>query len=518
MVQITIRQGILKGGEVKTDSGFEYYEFLGIPYAKPPVGDLRFKSPQPSEPWEIVRDASTANKTNIACQLDSKTYDIIGSEDCLYLNVYTPKLSIPDHILPVMIYIHGGGFCTGNGTIKTETGPDYLIENNVVIVTINYRLGVFGFLSLDIPEVAGNMGLKDIVIALEWVNQNIVYFNGDSNNVTVFGNNSGAAAIEYLMLSTRTKELFHKAILQSGSIINAWSLNKEPMKLLEIFLKNLNYEVDMSNKLEIYEFLMSLSAEELILANTKASSDIDSKKLSFGFVPIIENDYENQFLTRDPVKMIKEGKFNRIPLIKGFCSKEASLRNMLGNNSVKELSETKEITEYIPCSFNFNDHENCKDILQKVYFDDKALEHNKFEQAINFLSDLDFTSGVWISAKLMAKFGIPIYVYEFSYLGELNISQILKLNINGAGQCDDCSYLFPNQFNQLIENIDETDKLMIKRMTKFWTNFAKCSNPILPTTDIPLTWPLFSEEFPTYLNIDKKLNIKLDYETNKMAC
>lgn len=404
----------------------------------------------------------------MASQFDFKTYNVIGSEDCLYLNVFTPK-SLLDNTLPVMVYIHGGSFSSGNGIIKSEIGPDYLIENNVVLVTINYRLGIFGFLSLDIPEVAGNMGLKDIVKALEWVNINIGYFNGDSNNVTVFGNNAGAACIEYLLLLTTTKQLFHKAILQSGSILNSWSLNRKPMELLQMLLKNLNYEGDINKKREIYDYLMSLSTEELILANTKAFPDVDSNKLSFGFVPIIENNYNNNesFLTGDPIKMIKEGKFNRIPLIKGFCSKEASLRNMMGNNSVKDLSETKMFNEYVPNNFN---NEICNDIIRKVYFDND-LEHD-YEKAIDFLSDLDFISGIWISAKLMAKFGVPLHAYEFSYVGDINMSQIFKLNVNGAGHCDDCSYIFSSQINKLV-GLNESDKLIIQIMTEFWTNFAK---------------------------------------------
>ena len=153
------------------------------------------------------------------------------------VNVFTPKVPVARllmQLLPVMVFIHGGGFVFGNGLAKFENGTDYLIEQNVVVVTTNYRLGAFEFLSLDIPEAAGNMGLKDQ--DLQWVQENIENFGGNKNDVTIFGISAGAASVEYQILSPLSKGLFHKAIMQSGSVLNPWAMDT-PENLKDLGLK-----------------------------------------------------------------------------------------------------------------------------------------------------------------------------------------------------------------------------------------------------------------------------------------
>ncbi|CAK1590232.1 unnamed protein product [Parnassius mnemosyne] len=518
MANVIISQGELKGGKSKTKSGFEYYEFLGVPYAKPPVGDLRFKCPQSPEPWEGVRDATTIKQTNISCQINFMTQKFVGSEDCLYLNVYTPKLPpYKKEKLPVMVFIHGGGFVGGSGIVKSDSNPDFLIEKNVVLVTINYRLRAFGFLSIDIPEAAGNMGLKDQVKALEWVKQNIENFNGDSNNVTLFGSSAGAASVEYLIISPVANGLFHKAILQSGSVLNSWSINEEPKKSLERLLKSLDYKGPMDDKNTIHKYLMNVPSEELILAEMKAFSDNDFKKLDFGFAPIIENDYQNggAFLTKSPYKLLNDGLFNKVPVIKGFCNKEASLRMMLRNSVITDLVKERNFIEFLPFKLSPKESEIYISKIEKVYLSNKKTEEEINESIQEFLGDLDFVSGIWASAKIMAKAGVPLYVYEFSYAGNLNLSQIFKLNVNGAGHGDESSYLIPSQ---IPENINESDELMINKMTNMWTNFARTSNPTPTASDVvPIAWPIFSNKSVNYLNIDKELKTKSNYEPTKIA-
>lgn len=168
--------------------GDRYFSWKGIPYAQPPVGPLRFRAPVPHAGWTGIRDASEHGES---CPSDGWLSDKTGDEDCLFLNVYTTNIIARR---PVMVWIHGGSFTGGSGDDSTY-GPDHLIGEDVVIVTINYRLGVLGFMSTGDRHAPGNYGLKDMQLALRWVRENILNFGGDPDNITVFGESAGSVAV-----------------------------------------------------------------------------------------------------------------------------------------------------------------------------------------------------------------------------------------------------------------------------------------------------------------------------------
>jgi len=216
---VEIGQGRLKGF-----SKDGVLRFNGIPFAEPPMGPLRWRPAEPPKPWIGLRDS--ARFATIAPQIASAAERLIGgtpgeqSEDCLYLNVWTPSLERP--LRPVMVWIHGGAFVTGAGTLGTYNGKRLAALGDVVVVTINYRLGAFGFLNLAggtdgrCPG-AGTEGLGDQIAALKWVRDNIAAFGGDPGNVTVFGESAGAMSVGALLAAPGARGLFHKAILQSGA-------------------------------------------------------------------------------------------------------------------------------------------------------------------------------------------------------------------------------------------------------------------------------------------------------------
>jgi bile salt-stimulated lipase len=207
--------GRLQGVEESSDSSHKYFAFKGIPYAEPPVGELRFRNPVPHRGWSGLRKALEYGEK--CCT--KGMYGLLGGgqEDCLFLNVFSPNLK---GNLPVMFWIHGGSFLYGDGS-SLLFGPELLVRENVVIVTFNYRLSVFGFLSTEDKHAQGNYGLKDIVLALKWVKQNIKNFGGDPDNITAFGQSAGAMSVHLMLMSKMSQGLFHKAIMMSGTALSS---------------------------------------------------------------------------------------------------------------------------------------------------------------------------------------------------------------------------------------------------------------------------------------------------------
>ena len=221
---VTIANGQVQGKITTNElTGKEYRAFHAIPYANPPISNLRFKPPEPFvDKWSDKYDASNSSRAPICPQLAEGNFMNIGEdqldEDCLYLSVYAPKKDAFNSSLPVLVWIHGGSFDRGIGMFPFH-GPERFIQgdDDMIMVSINYRVGILGFLSLGIPDVPGNMGLHDQVMALQWVQKNIKAFGGDPNTVTIMGESAGSWSAYYHLFSPLSKGLFHRIIAQSGT-------------------------------------------------------------------------------------------------------------------------------------------------------------------------------------------------------------------------------------------------------------------------------------------------------------
>ncbi|XP_018335762.1 esterase FE4-like isoform X1 [Agrilus planipennis] len=350
---VTIHQGVLRGSIGQDHAGEKYYSFLGIPYAKPPLGDLRFKAPRPPEGWSGIRNAF--EEGDECYSRHPVLRHIVGSEDCLFLNVFTPELpnntNKTKELKPVMVWIHGGGFNAGSSKLEFY-GPEFLLPEDIVFVSFNYRLGVLGFLALDDPElgVPGNAGLKDMVMALKWVQNNIHFFMGDPNNVTIFGQSAGAAAVHYLVLSPMAKGLFHRAIAQSGCALNSWAQGRRICWELAKIL-----ECNVATEKELLKILKEMSVEKLFAAQEEIKDVYYASELRPNG-PVIEktSKHELNFLVSHPIDILLSGNYNKVPMIFGYATREGMILALFDKKTAGEIKIVEDFETTVPVALGFS--------------------------------------------------------------------------------------------------------------------------------------------------------------------
>jgi para-nitrobenzyl esterase len=284
--------------------------FKGVPYAAPPVGALRFRAPAPVVPWAGIRPTDAFGRNAVQCIVfdDIDPHTIGTSEDCLYLNIWTPAELDTSERLPVMFWIHGGGFAVGSGSEPRYDGGE-LAARGIIVVTVNYRLNVFGFLahpefSVESPyHASGNWGLLDLIAALAWVQRNIAAFGSDPRAATIAGESAGSSAVSILMASPLAKGLFARAIAESGAFFSA------PARQLEDLVAVEQAGIAFARK------LVAESADDLRKLN---ADDILAAAPGIGFRPIIDG----YLLPEAPAKLIARGRHSDVPLLAGWNKDE----------------------------------------------------------------------------------------------------------------------------------------------------------------------------------------------------
>ncbi|KAL3266949.1 hypothetical protein HHI36_011099 [Cryptolaemus montrouzieri] len=321
---VEIADGKILGRELVTPQGKNYYAFQGIPFAAPPLGDLRFAEPQAPTRWNETKDCSNRS---IICIQSRIFISELESEDCLFLNVYTPKLAghANQSDLAVMVYFYGGAFYIGNSTIDAY-GPDFLIEHDVVVVTTNYRLGAFGFLSTVDSVIPGNFGLKDQQFALKWVKNNIRVFGGDPEKVTIFGNSAGAASVGLHILNKESAGLFRAGIMSSGTPLNSWCLQRHPRKVAYLTAHLVNDSKILNSSNELLQFLRSVPARMIRKASLDVMAvdpfELDMNLNGFYYTPVNDVSTKSGFLKDPTYELLENGDFSRVPLMMGITSEE----------------------------------------------------------------------------------------------------------------------------------------------------------------------------------------------------
>ncbi|KAJ3666300.1 hypothetical protein Zmor_001750 [Zophobas morio] len=494
---IQSKNGLVRGLEQSTVGlNLTYYVYRGIPYAEPPIGKLRFEPPVPKKNWKNILDAT---KDGSKCIQGNPP---VGSEDCLFVNIYVPKVSkYNKKLLPTMVFIYGGGFEGGDSTYDLY-GPDYLLEKDVVVVTLNYRLGILGFLSTGDMIVPGNNGLKDQVLALKWVRDNIENFGGDPNKVTLFGQSAGSASVSYHMQSPLSRGLFHRAIMESGVSLSSWAFSRRVPVVVKKIAEDLS--LDTSNYQKIVDGLRLINSSEL---QAKAAGAVAWQYLSndprngFMLGPVIEPEHSNAFFSKKSHQLLLDGNFNKVPCIVGFNSLEGTF-NFGTLFKIYLLQYDFNHARLLPFDLNIDENKKsaAASYVKDFYFGNNLIAFSD-RKLMKYLSDDLFARPVREYVRQVSKH-VPVYFYKFSYEGGLwgftNRTQ------PGVAHSEELGYLWKSKFTP-----SDLDVLTRRRMTTMWTDFAKTGNPTPDKyfTTLEVIWEKTDTNF-TYLDIGSELTLK----------
>ncbi|XKL67577.1 hypothetical protein PGB90_003068 [Kerria lacca] len=499
-VEVTINQGKLAGTILQSRNATKFYAFFGIPYAKPPIGELRFQPPQEPDKWNGVRNATILPPSCLQKNVFNKaSSEVIGSEDCLYLNIYTPSIQRENNYnnLPVMVYIHGGSFLNGNG--KMYQGS-YFMDYPMVLINFNYRLGPLGFLSTVDEELPGNYGMKDQVAALKWVQENVAIFGGDPKQVTIFGHSAGGVSVHLHLYSPLSKGLFQRAIAQSGSALTIWAQVAPHVARQRAFAFGLLSGCPTQSSRVLVNCLRKIPAEDIIHTVDKFWVWDFDPLISFG--PVIESkSIHNAFLIENPRK---QKIINNVPLIIGTTSGEGGIRaaRYYSNNGtlVKKVNEQYKRIMPVTLIYGFVlPHEKIDtvtDELKKFYFGNKEIGLETSKEFVDMLTDSLFLFHC-VEAALRNK--EITYFYYYDHLNKFSLNNLLGNYPGNLGVChgDDIISFFP-VFG--FRTSHESDTNVSRRLVNYWVNFATNGNP---GESEHLWQPITSNEM-NYLHITSK--------------
>jgi len=502
---VKTKKGLLLGRIEESREGKRILAFRGIRHVQPPVGELRFKPPVEATSWDGVLEAKT-NGQVCPQHLASRPDIWVGGEDCLWLNVFTRDL-VASRGRPVIVWIHGGSFSRGSAA---EYDPDYFLDNDIVLVTIQYRLGLFGFLSTETSSAPGNYGMLDQIAALKWVKQNIAAFSGDPDMVTIMGQQAGGASAHYHMLSPITRGLFNRAVSLSGSALCWWASIKRPQekakKLAQIvdcpkdaigdmekLIECIKYKplMDLMNTLpNFYQWKHLQQTQEPITAwspRVDPEAAIDAGHLSF--------------MPEEPIDIMTSGKFQRSSWITGVTDDEGATRaSAFFADEAGVLEFENQFERYGPLMFGLHDGQSEAPLVmtKKVkdhYFGDKLTK----APLVDAISDSSYTHPVSTAAKVHSKNGAKVYLYHFGYRGKNSLSHIkpneyphtlfTPSHHYGVGNGDDLIYLFPI-YSGLFRPLLSDDIKFSNQLLELLISFVKTGKPsvVLQKGEEPLDW------------------------------
>ncbi|XP_062961034.1 neuroligin-1 isoform X1 [Cynocephalus volans] len=556
-------------------------QFLGVPYAAPPTGEHRFQPPEPPSPWSDIRNATQFAPVCPQNIIDGRlpevmlpvwftnNLDVVSSyvqdqsEDCLYLNIYVPTEDVKriskecarkpgkkicrkggpltkkqtddlgdndgaeDEDIrdsggpkPVMVYIHGGSYMEGTGNLYD--GSVLASYGNVIVITVNYRLGVLGFLSTGDQAAKGNYGLLDLIQALRWTSENIGFFGGDPLRITVFGSGAGGSCVNLLTLSHYSEGLFQRAIAQSGTALSSWAVSFQPAKYARMLATKVGCNV--SDTVELVECLQKKPYKELV------DQDIQPARYHIAFGPVIDGDV----IPDDPQILMEQGEFLNYDIMLGVNQGEGLkfVENIVDSDDGISASDFDfAVSNFVD---NLYGYPEGKDVLRetiKFMYTDWADRHNPETRRKTLLAL--FTDHQWVApavatADLHSNFGSPTYFYAFYHHCQTDqvpawadaahgdeVPYVLGIPMIGPTE------LFPCNFSK-------NDVMLSAVVMTYWTNFAKTGDPNQPVPQDTkfihtkpnrfeeVAWTRYSQKDQLYLHIGLKPRVKEHYRANKV--
>lgn len=472
---VQTKGGAVKGITQTSVTGRQVDAWYGIPFAQPPIGDLRFRHPRPIDRWHGVKDATKL--PNSCWQIIDDFFGTFEgsnmwnantpmSEDCLYISVIVPKPRPKK--AAVLVWIYGGGFYSGTSTLDIYDYKTLASEQNIILVAPQYRVASLGFLYLGSADVPGNTGLFDQLMALQWIYKNIEFFGGNKENITLFGESAGAVSVSMHLLSPLSRNLFSQAIMQSGSATVPWGIiSKEESIRRTLFLaKAVGCPHDREALDEVAECLRATNASTLV--NSEPSFGI----CEFPFVPIIDGAFFDEL----PQKSLRTGNFKKTNIMMGSNTEEGYwfimyfLPHIFRKESdirVDRSNFTSSVNDLYPY---FNDLIKEAIIYEYTHWlnpDDGVMNRDAIDKMIG---DYHFTCSVNEFAYNYANKGNNVYMYYFTHRSKSHHWPKWMGVLHG----DEIAYIFGQPLNpKLKNNYTEAERDLSRKIMTFWANFAK---------------------------------------------
>ncbi|XP_076258814.1 venom carboxylesterase-6-like isoform X1 [Rhynchophorus ferrugineus] len=471
---LTIPNGVLQGDIGITVNMNPFYKFEGIPYAKPPVNDLRFEPPEDIEPWEGIWKATTQTRCmqyDHYRQDSDDNYVVHGDEDCLYVNVYTHMLGEGAN-MDVLVFIHGGAFMFGSGF---SYGPEIIMDRKVVFVTFNYRLGPLGFLSTEDEELPGNLGLRDQIKALQWVKENIQYFGGNPESITIFGLSAGGASVHFHYLSPESTGLFKAGISQSGCMLNPWVLAEHSKQKTARLADLIGCPTGSSR--EIVQCLKTKPAAEIVGAVKFFLNFLYNPFSPFG---IVVDGYwsKNPVLPDHPYKLLLEGKVQDLPWLISHTTAEGLYPAFdFYSNDQHLIDIDTKWNEIIPFVLHYNESVEPRlkdDVSRQIrehYLGENHVTIDTYNTLVKLIGDRLFLSDIETSARLQSiATESDVFSYAYSYRGAVSKSNPRTgSNVDiGCSHGDDTIYILKTDLDTLSTDQDkQMSQIFVDLITSF---------------------------------------------------